>query len=100
MQARMEAIIKTEYERSFNITRASRPRTWRMERDPCLSAGGVCGRNRQNTDITTEPAAERRNCAEDASMRSLPMVIPITIQAKVPNTRNKGKRRESVMFLS
>src|SRR3954468_17996394 len=82
------------------MTRASSPRIWRIDSEPCLFAGGVCGRNRQKTDSRTEPAAARRNWAEDASTRSLPIAIPITIHATVPNTRNRGNRRASVMFLS
>src|SRR5438309_2810201 len=80
------------------MTSASSPRTWRMEMAPCLSAGGVCGRKKQNTDITIDRDAESRNCVEDASTRSLPIAIPMTIHASVPKTRNRGNRRASAIF--
>src|SRR4051795_3769630 len=100
MQARTEAIRKIEYARSFSMTSASKPRICRTDMTRPLLGGGVCGKNKQNTAMTTDAAEAIRNGAGDASIPSLPIERPMAIHPIVPNTRIRGKRRASGTFFN
>ena len=99
MHSRNEPSTNTANERSFNSSSASSPRTSRTDSALPAADGGVCGRVRQYTAISTEASAPMRSGRAVASAPSRPMICCTAMNPMVPSTRMRGNSRPgSLMF--